>query len=105
MSKKSKRPVITGTLSKHKRGFGFVITEDEGADIYISRRSINGAMDGDIVAVDLIPEALWGSSREGIIVKILERKTTEVVGTFEKSKKFGFVNNILKIYSQLRIIL
>lgn len=91
MSKKSKRPVITGTLSKHKRGFGFVITEDEGADIYISRRSINGAMDGDIVAVDLIPEALWGSSREGIIVKILERKTTEVVGTFEKSKKFGFV--------------
>lgn len=91
MSKKSKRPVITGTLSKHKKGFGFVITEDEGTDIYIARRSINGAMDGDIVAVDLIPEPLWGSSREGIIVKVLERKTTEVVGTFEKSKKFGFV--------------
>lgn len=91
MSKKSKRPVITGTLSKHKRGFGFVITEDEGSDIYISGRSINGAMDGDAVAVDLIPEALWGSSREGIIVKVLERKTTEVVGTFQKSKKFGFV--------------
>lgn len=91
MSKKNKRPVITGTLSKHKKGFGFVITEDESADIYISKRSINGAMDGDVVAVDLIPEALWGSSREGIIIKVLERKTTEVVGTFEKSKKFGFV--------------
>lgn len=91
MSKKSKRPVITGTLSKHKRGFGFVITEDDESDIYIAGRSMGGAMDGDIVAVDLIPEALWGSSREGIIVKVLERKTTEVVGTFQKSKKFGFV--------------
>lgn len=91
MSKKNRRPVITGTLSKHKRGFGFVITEDEGSDIYIAARSMGGAMDGDIVAVDLIPEALWGSSREGIIIKVLERKVTEVVGTFEKSKRFGFV--------------
>lgn len=91
MGKKKKRPVITGTLSKHKRGFGFVITEDGGEDIYISARSIHGAMDGDTVEVDLIPQALWGSSREGIIVNILKRNTAEVVGTFEKSKRFGFV--------------
>lgn len=91
MSKKNRRPVITGTLSKHKRGFGFVITEDDESDIFIAGRSMGGAMDGDIVAVDLIPEALWGSSREGIIIKVLERSVTEVVGTFEKSKKFGFV--------------
>lgn len=91
MGKKKKRPVFTGTLSKHKRGFGFVITEDGGEDIYISARSINGAMDGDTVQVDLIPEALWGSSREGIIIKILKRNTQEIVGTFEKSKRFGFV--------------
>lgn len=92
MSKKNKRPVITGTLSKHRRGFGFVITEDDERDIFIPARSINTAMDGDTVAVDLIPEALWsGGKREGIIVSVLERKTTEVVGTFEKSKRFGFV--------------
>ena len=62
MGKKKKRPVITGTLSKHKRGFGFVITEDGGEDIYISARSIHGALDGDTVEVDLFPQALWGSS-------------------------------------------
>lgn len=78
-------------MSKHKRGFGFVRTEDGESDIYISARSIHGAMDGDRVLVDLIPQALWGSSREGIIIKILQRNTVEVAGTFEKSKKFGFV--------------
>ncbi len=91
MKKKSKRPEITGTLSKHRKGFGFVITEEEGEDIYISARSLHGAMDGDLVLVDLIPPPLWGSSPEGIIIKVLKRSTTEVVGTFEKSKKFGFV--------------
>ncbi len=91
MKKKKKRPEIAGTLSKHKRGFGFVRTEDGEGDIYISARSIHGAMDGDRVLVDLIPQALWGSSREGIIIKILQRNTEEVAGTFEKSKKFGFV--------------
>ncbi len=91
MKKKKKRPEIAGTLSKHKRGFGFVRTEDGEGDIYISARSIHGAMDGDRVLVDLIPQALWGSSREGIIIKILQRNTEEVTGTFEKSKKFGFV--------------
>lgn len=91
MKKKKKRPEIAGTLSKHKRGFGFVRTEDGEGDIYISARSIHGAMDGDRVLVNLIPQALWGSSREGIIIKILQRNTVEVAGTFEKSKKFGFV--------------
>lgn len=91
MKKKKKRPEIAGTLSKHKRGFGFVRTEYGEGDIYISARSIHGAMDGDRVLVDLIPQALWGSSREGIIIKILQRNTVEVAGTFEKSKKFGFV--------------
>ncbi len=91
MRKKRKRPEIAGTLSKHKKGFGFVTTQDGEKDIYISSRSMHGAMNGDLVLVDLIPEALWGSSREGIIIKILQRKTTEVVGTFEKSKRFGFV--------------
>lgn len=91
MKKRKRRPEIAGTLSKHKKGFGFVITEDGGEDIYISAKCINGAMNGDEVLVDLIPEYLWGSSREGIIIKVLKRNTTEVVGTFEKSKRFGFV--------------
>lgn len=86
-----KRPETIGTLSKHRKGFGFVITEDEEPDIYISARSImGGAMNGDRVLVELNPQSR-GNSREGVIVKIVERCTKELVGTFEKSKRFGFV--------------
>ncbi|MCQ4635325.1 ribonuclease R [Anaerovorax odorimutans] len=85
-----KRPERIGTLSKHRKGFGFVITEDENPDIYISARSMGGAMNGDKVLVEVIPKTS-GSSGEGIIVKVLERNTKEIVGTFEKSKRYGFV--------------
>ncbi|MCI9598318.1 MAG: ribonuclease R [Firmicutes bacterium] len=89
--KKRKRPEIAGTLSKHKRGFGFVQTEDDRADIYISARGMGGAMDGDQVLVELIPGFSHNGSAEGVILKVLRRNTAEIVGTFEKNKRFGFV--------------
>ena len=94
--KKSNRSVATGTLKKHRKGFGFVILPEDSpyselGDIFISPGSMHGAMDGDTVEIDLIPEYLWGNSPEGIVTKIVNRNLAEVVGTFEKGKKFGFV--------------
>ncbi len=60
-------------------------------DVFIAASSMHGAMNGDEVEIDLIPEYLWRDSPEAIITKVLSRNTTEVVGTFDKSKKFGFV--------------
>lgn len=91
MAKKKKRKMHTGILSKHPRGFGFVTCEDIEKDVFIAAGSMGGAMNGDEVEVDLIPEYLWKQSPEGIIVKVLSRQTEEVAGTFEKSRKFGFV--------------
>ena len=91
MAKKKKRKMHTGILSKHPRGFGFVTCEDREKDVFIAAGSMGGAMNGDEVEVDLIPEYLWKQSPEGIIVKVLSRQTEEVAGTFEKSRKFGFV--------------
>ena len=91
MGKRKKKKRLSGVLSKHRRGFGFVKCDRFDSDIFISADSMNGAMNDDEVEVDLIPEYLWRESPEGIITKILNRKTSEVVGTFEKSKKFGFV--------------
>lgn len=91
MAKKKKRQMHTGILSKHQRGFGFVSCEDMDRDVFVAAASMGGAMNGDEVEVDLIPEYLWKQSPEGIIIKVISRKTEEVVGTFEKSRKFGFV--------------
>ena len=81
---------LTGILDKAKAGFGFV-RQEEGGDIFVAGYEMNGAMNGDLVEVDLIPEYLWERSREGIVHNILERNTKEVVGTLQLSKKFGFV--------------
>ena len=91
MAKKKKRHTYTGILSKHRKGFGFVACDDIEDDVFIAAGSMHGAMNGDEVEIDLIPEYLWRDSPEAIITKVLHRNTTEVVGTFDKSKKFGFV--------------
>ena len=81
----------TGILEKNKAGFGFVRQEEDG-DIFIAKSNMGDAMHGDLVEVDLLPEYLWRrKSREGLIDKVLERAHTEVVGTFQKNKRFGFV--------------
>ncbi len=81
---------LTGVLEKTKSGFGFV-RQEEGGDIFVGRSNMYGAMHGDTVSVDLLPEQFRTRSREGIVDKILERGNTEVVGTFQKNKRFGFV--------------
>lgn len=92
MSKKNKRKseIYTGIIEKHSRGFGFVRQEDD-EDIFVAPSNMGGAMNGDLVEVDLLPPYLWNKSKEGIVTKVLERNYTEVIGTFQKNKKFGFV--------------
>lgn len=91
MSKnKTKASAAIGVLDKNKSGFGFV-RQEEGGDIFIRKNNMGGAMNGDMVQVDLLPEHLWTKSKEGIIDKVLERATVEVVGTFQKNKQYGFV--------------
>ena len=79
-----------GVLDKNKAGFGFV-RQEEGGDIFIGRSNLGGAMHGDTVEVDLLPKYLWVRNKEGIIDKVIERANTEVVGTFQRNKRFGFV--------------
>ena len=49
-------------------------------------------MHGDLVQIALLPgKAEAGKRREGAVVKILQRGVLQAVGTFQKSKNFGFV--------------
>ncbi len=82
--------IHSGILEKHPKGFGFVRME-EGGDIFVAKDDMLGAMNGDLVEVDMLPPYLWTRSKEGIITRVLERNTSEVVGTFQNNRKFGFV--------------
>lgn len=82
--------LIQGKFIGHERGFGFVKISDDEPDIFIAKSNKKDAMNGDIVEVKIIDENS-GNSREGAIVQVVERYTKQVVGTFEKSRNFGFV--------------
>lgn len=79
------------------KGFGFVRPEGKGseADIFIPEGKDMEAMHGDSVLVTITCEAYESNGKrnrpEGIVVKILARANEEIVGTFQKSKDFGFV--------------
>ena len=41
MAKKKRKKALTGVLSKHKRGFGFVTCDELEQDVFIAAESMN----------------------------------------------------------------
>lgn len=83
---------LTGIFRASLKGFGFVVIEGEEQDIYIAEEDTNTAMDQDEVEVVITREP-DGRSREGKIVRIVNRALTKVVGLYQvrKGKSYGFV--------------
>lgn len=65
-------------------------TEESEEDFFIPEDFVNGALHTDMVEVELLPEQN-GKRKEAKIIRIVERGITQIVGTYEKSKNFGFV--------------
>ena len=84
------KEIYTGKFIANAKGFGFVEVEELETDIFIGDMDVKGAMHGDTVEVR-IRTYRGGKRPEGVIIKILERGITEVVGTFQRRKNFGFV--------------
>lgn len=87
-----KMNLIRGRVQGHAKGFAFILPEDPnmGKDVYVAQGDLNGAMNGDTVLSRLQPNSR-GERPEGVIVRIVERGTTRVVGTFTSSEHYGFV--------------
>jgi ribonuclease R len=81
---------VTGKFVGNAKGFGFVEVEDLEDDLFIAEENQAGAVHGDTVLVVVLPEKT-GKRREGVIQKVLEHEITELVGTYQKSRNFGFV--------------
>ena len=82
-----KMDLETGTFQAHPSGYGFVIPEKKGKpDVYIPVRSRLDAMDGDKVIARISPpigRKKAAGKREGVIIRILDRAHTKIVGTYE----------------------
>ena len=86
-----KNAVVTGTFTGHPRGYGFVSVEGEEKDIFIPVESVGNAFHLDQVEVQITGEESEHKRKEGRILKVLSHGLTEIVGTYEKSRHYGFV--------------
>lgn len=90
-TERKKGQYYTGTFISHPRGFGFLEIPEEEEDIFIPEESVGTALHGDTVQIIVKKDGKDGKRCEGEVVKVLERGTREVVGTYQQCDGFGFV--------------
>lgn len=73
-------PLVEGRIKINAKGFGFILTGPESDDIFIGRRQMGGAIDGDFVQARLFKSGRFGNPR-GKIIRILARKTKRLIGS------------------------
>ena len=71
---------LTGTLLRHRNGYGFLQPDQpDRPDVYISRYGMGDAMHGDLVEIRVREK---GRRQEGEVVRVIERVHSELVGYF-----------------------
>lgn len=82
--------LVTGTVSGHPDGFGFVSRDDGGDDAYLSAREMRSVFHGDRVAIRLSGADHRGRP-QAQVVEVLERGLQEVAGQFIRERGVGVV--------------
>jgi len=82
--------LIEGVLHVKTQGYGFLIRDDDGDDVFISQRNMGSALHGDRVGIELWAKPS-GKLAEGKIISVLERGSERIVGIFHESDTYGYV--------------
>ncbi|MEE9265373.1 MAG: ribonuclease R [Gammaproteobacteria bacterium] len=85
-----KMDLIRGRIIAHRDGFGFLVPDEEGEDLFLSPREMRALMHGDR-AVVRVTEIDRQGRRQGALVEVLERNTHRVVGRYRRESGVGFV--------------
>ena len=81
----------TGTLDMTHHGYAYLVSEEEGDDVFIARNDLKHALDGDLVKVFVYPKRRQTGRVEGEVVEILERDRDTFVGTMEITRNYAFL--------------
>jgi ribonuclease R len=85
-----KLDAVTGVVTAHRDGYGFLIPDDGSADVYLSATEMRELMEGDRIAVRVAP-AGRGGRRAGAVVEIIARGRDSVVGRYQRAHGVGYV--------------
>jgi ribonuclease R len=82
--------LVVGTVSGHRDGFGFLVPDAGGDDLFLPYREMRLVMHGDRAAARVTGRDERGRP-EGSIVEVLERRTKQVAGRFSLEAGVGFL--------------
>ena len=86
----AKLDLIRGTVHGHPDGYGFLVPEGGGDDLFLSPREMHKVLHGDRVTAKRIGFDRRGRP-EGEIVDVLERANREIVGRIHEERGIWFV--------------
>jgi ribonuclease R len=85
-----KMDLIAGRVVGHPDGFGFLVPDEGGDDLFMSPKQMRSLLHGDRILASVIGIDRRGR-REGGVVEILERANQRVVGRFHMDHGVSFV--------------
>src|SRR5690606_33542735 len=80
----NKLDFIAGKVQGHRDGFGFLLRDDGGPDLFLSPREMLKVLHGDRVLAK--PDGEYRGKPEATIVEVIERRTNKLVGRFLKER-------------------
>ena len=86
----SKMQLISGRVIAHPDGFGFLVPDTGGDDLFLSARQMRTLLHGDR-ALARVSGVDRRGRREGTVVEVLERANNEVVGRFMLEHGIAYV--------------
>ncbi len=81
---------LVGVIKVTGKGIGYFALPDTEVDLEVQSESINTALNGDTVRVELLDKELYGR-KQAKVVEIVKRKKMHFVGTFEDDNGKCFV--------------
>ncbi|HHJ21006.1 MAG TPA: ribonuclease R [Gammaproteobacteria bacterium] len=86
----SEASLITGRVIAHPDGFGFLVPDEGGDDLFMSPKQMQSLLHGDRAVIRVAGVDRRGR-REGALVEVIERAHDEIVGRLFIEHGVGFV--------------
>ena len=79
-----------GRVDMTKSGAAFIIFSDFPDDVYVHQRNLNTALNDDKAEVEIY-RAKEGKRPEGVVIRVVERGTERIIGTYRQTRRFNVV--------------
>lgn len=86
----TKAELVRGRVIGHRDGFGFLVPDEGGNDVFLSPRVMRALLHGDRAVVQVVGEDRRGRP-EGALVEVIERANAEIVGRLVIEAGVAFV--------------